>query len=374
MEDIEQPEGTALDEIMETNGLYQLIEEPTNMRNEGCSCIDLISTDQPNMFIDYGVHPSLDEHCQHQIIHGKLNVSLPSLPPYERKIWDYSKTDVPMIIESVNKIDWAACFDGLNPTEMIEIFTNSLSEIFSEYIPNKIVKFDDRDPPWMKQELKTAIRRKHRIYAKFVRRNRKHEDWDYVKNVQNQNLTSVMIINAKNDFYLGLGRKLSNNVTVAKSCWALFNRLLNKKTVSNIPPLIENGLFINGGAKANSFNEFFVAQCREIETGSTIPTFIAQFPSPLLNIDISMEKVLRIIRSLDTKKAHGCDGIYVAMIKICDNSIVDPLCCIFERCLEPGIYPSQLKKANIIDHFDNQKRRLGRAVCSGKWRPRSFCE
>ena len=58
--------------------------------------------------------------------------------------------------------------------------------------------------------------------------------------------------------------------------------------------------------------------------------------------------MLRIIRSLDTKKAHGCDGISVAMIKICDNSIVDPLCCIFERCLETGIYPSQWKKANTI--------------------------
>ena len=58
--------------------------------------------------------------------------------------------------------------------------------------------------------------------------------------------------------------------------------------------------------------------------------------------------MLRIIRSLDTKKAHGCDGISVSMIKICDNSIVDPLCCIFERCLETGIYPSQWKKANII--------------------------
>ena len=71
-EDIEQPEGTALDELMETNGLYQLIEEPTNIS------IDLIITDQPNMLVDYGVHPSLDEHCQHQITHGKFNVSLPS--------------------------------------------------------------------------------------------------------------------------------------------------------------------------------------------------------------------------------------------------------------------------------------------------------
>ena len=212
------------------------------MRNEGCSSIDLIITDQPNMFIDYGVHPSLDEHCQHQIIHGKLNVSLPAPHPYKRADWDYSKADVQMIIESINKINWTACFDGLNTTEMVEIFTNALSKIFSEYIPKKVVKFDDRNLPWMKWELKTDIKRKHRIYAKFVRRGRKQEGWDSVKNVQY--LTSRMITNAKNDYHLVLGRKLSNNVSGAKAYRSLFNRLLNKKTVSNIPPLIENGLFI----------------------------------------------------------------------------------------------------------------------------------
>ena len=36
------------------------------------------------------------------------------------------------------------------------------------------------------------------------------------------------------------------------------------------------------------------------------------------------------------------------MVKICHESIVDPLSCIFERCIETGIYPTQWKKANII--------------------------
>ena len=81
------PQGTALDELMETNNVYQLIDEPTNVRTQGMSCIDLIVTDQPNMFVEYGVHPSLDPHCKHQIIFGKINVSLPSPPPYKRTIW-----------------------------------------------------------------------------------------------------------------------------------------------------------------------------------------------------------------------------------------------------------------------------------------------
>ena len=46
--DVEQPEGSALVELIEINSLYQLIEEPTNIHNEDNSCIDLIITDQPN--------------------------------------------------------------------------------------------------------------------------------------------------------------------------------------------------------------------------------------------------------------------------------------------------------------------------------------
>ena len=36
------------------------------------------------------------------------------------------------------------------------------------------------------------------------------------------------------------------------------------------------------------------------------------------------------------------------MIKICDESIIEPLCLIFEKCLESGVYPPQWKKASII--------------------------
>ena len=64
----------------------------------------------------------------------------------------------------------------------------------------------------------------------------------------------------------------------------------------------------------------------------------------LQNIEIDREKVLKLIRSLDTKKAHGCDDISSSMIKICGESIVEPLCLIFEKCLESGVYPLNGKR------------------------------
>ena len=67
-----------------------------------------------------------------------------------------------------------------------------------------------------------------------------------------------------------------------------------------------------------------------------LPTFLPRINNQLKDITVNKDKVLKLIRTLDTKKAHGCDEISVSMIKICDSSIVDPLGMIFEKCLSTG--------------------------------------
>ena len=134
-----------------------------------------------------------------------------------------------------------------------------------------------------------------------------------------------------------------------KTYWSTLTRLINSKKTCNIPPLLENGLFItNSAKKASIFNEYFVQQCSTIQNTSSLQTFLPRINNQLKDITVNKDKVLKLIRTLDTKKAHGCDEISVSMIKICDSSIVDPLCMIFEKCLTTGLYPSSWKKANII--------------------------
>ena len=109
----------------------------------------------------------------------------------------------------------------------------------------------------------------------------------------------------------------------------------------NIPPLLENGLLVtNFESKANIFNEYFVSQCSETRTRSTLPTFLPRNKSILGSVNIDAGKVLKLILSLDSKKAQGCDAISVSMIKLCDSSVVIPLCIIFKKRLETGVYPS----------------------------------
>ena len=142
----------------------------------------------------------------------------------------------------------------------------------SLYIPNETIRINDKDPPWLTSELKTAIKRKHRLYRKFIRRGRKQEDWNLVRNIQLENTRKI--IEAKDKYHSKLGKKLSDPNIGVKYYWNILNKLIDKKKFANIPPILENGLFVtNLEAKANLFNDYFVEQCSAIATGSTLPAF-----------------------------------------------------------------------------------------------------
>ena len=78
--------------------------------------------------------------------------------------------------------------------------------------------------------------------------------------------------------------------------------------------------------------------------------------SQLTEFAISEEKILKIIRNLNSNKAHGWDGISVRMIKICDESLIVPLRLIFENCLHQEIFPKPWERANVVPvHKKNEK-------------------
>ena len=157
-----------------------------------------------------------------------------------------------------------------------------------------------------------------------------------------------MITSAKK-YFLKLGQRLSDPINGVKAYWSTLNEIINRNKVTNIPPLLENGVFVtNYQTKADVFNEFFAKQCSLLPNDSSIPAFTPKCDKILSSVGIDRSKVLSLVRSLDSKKAHGCDDLSIAMLKICDLAIVEPLSLIYEKCLESGKYPSLWKKANVL--------------------------
>ena len=123
--DAENNEGRLLNDLLISNSPYQLICEPTHVRDDGFqSCIDLIFTDQPFMFTETGVLPSLDSHSKHNIIHGSLSINMPRPPLYKRKILDFKTAKTDRIRAELLSINWQDLFLNLNSSEMSLLFTD----------------------------------------------------------------------------------------------------------------------------------------------------------------------------------------------------------------------------------------------------------
>ena len=230
---------------------------------------------------------------------------------------------------------------------MTDLFISRLHFILSERIPNTTAKFNDKDPHWLNSQIKTAIKRKNRVYRKYWMRGRKLEDWNHVKIIRNK--TSKMITAAKEQYYVKLGQKPSKSQADAKTYSSVFNIILNKKAFVAIPPLSENGIFVtNIKKKATILNNYFLTQCCTIETSSSLPMLVSKCNVTIESLSIDPNKLLRLIRSLDRQKSHGDDGISINIIKLCDESIIKPHCMIYTKFMKTGVYPYAGKKSNVV--------------------------
>ena len=240
--------------------------------------------------------------CYHEITYGKINLSVPSPPSYKRKFWEYKNANIVKIRHTLQNIDWNEKFQNLHVDSMTDVFCNSLMTVLIKHIPNKIFTFNDRDPPWMTREIKTAIKRKHRVCKKFNSRGRNPADWERVRILRNE--TIRLVDAAENNYFKSLGRKLTDIKTGIKAYWHTINKKLNKNKVTCIPPLLEDDAFVtNFQTKAVIINEHFVQQCSLINNSSQLPAFISKTSSVLEKFPIDSAKILSLIRSLNTNKA-----------------------------------------------------------------------
>ena len=315
------------------------------------SCIDLILTEQPNLVIESGVHPSLHEQCHHQIV-GKLSVSEIALPPYSRKIWQYDRADFVAIRRSIEMFRWHEHLHSLIcPNEQVKLLNEVLLNIYSNFIPNKVKTIRPQQAPWVTQTVKNFLRKKNRAYRNFVRSDQPDDKLQGIQNMISEG--SRLIEEVKKD--------LANPEIESKKYWSLINTVLNKAKMPIMPPLLEDGIFItNFAEKAQIFNDYFIQQCTTIDTGSQLPQHIPATITQLNNFVISEEKILNITRSLNPNKAHGWDGISVRTIKVSDRALVIPLKIIFENCLRRGIFREIWKYANVVPvHKKNEKNLKG---------------
>ena len=161
-------------------------------------------------------------------------------------------------------------------------------------------------------------------------------------------LCDSLITKSKELYVSKLSRKLNDPHTSSKTYWSTLNRFIGRGKIPIIPPLNVNGELVTDFAKkANLFNNFFADQCSVLSNDSTLPDFSYCTNHRISEVELSDERILKIIKDLDPNKALGCDNISVKMIQLCGDSIVLPLKLIFRSALNSGVFPSNWKKGNV---------------------------
>ena len=346
--DINTTEGSKLFSLKSSNGFSQLINEGTHIQANSSSSIDLILIDQTNLSMNSGVNSSLHPDCHHHIFYSRFNLNIYYPPPYQRFIWDYKKTDSTKITKALDTVNWERLFDKKDLNAQVIALNETILNVFRNYVPNKYITVDDKDPVWMNEIIKSKMKAKNKLYKQYIKNGRFESDFVFIESLVNE--INELISNAKNLYYVNLAKKLNNPLLQAKTYWSILKTFYNDKKIPLIPPLLIDDKFVTDiQAKANIFNKFFADQCTPLKNNSMLPTnqlFMTQ--ARLRSLDLNEDEILKIIRALNINKAHGCDGISVRMIKICDESLRKPLLILFKNSLKLSYYPDIWKKSNVI--------------------------
>jgi ribonucleases P/MRP protein subunit RPP40 len=87
----------------------------------------------------------------------------------------------------------------------------------------------------------------------------------------------------------------------------------------------------------------------------------------LSNIDITQDKIIRIVEKLQENKAAGVDGLNSTFIKSVIHSLAPPLVILFKESLATGVVPQDWKMANVTAIF-----KKGSKKDPGNYRPVSL--
>ena len=318
----------------------------------------MVATDQPNLVVHNSVAPSLHSNCAHQINFVKLNLKCPPPPSFSRTVYHYARANSENFKKCLQQFDWTSQIGSIdNPSEQVNFFDETFLNVANNFIPHNEKKFFPRDPPWFTKPCRALYNQYHRKFSRYAKRGYKPEEKPAVDALRD---SYAELVSKEKDTYLSnLGSKVSDPRTGVKKYWTCLKRLLNNKSKSCIPPILDNGIFITDiKQKCILFNSFFHKQCTIFETTSNLPLFQRKTQKSLKSIEITPNQITKYIRMIQAHKAHGFDGISAKMLRLADNSITLPLSIIYKNCLSKGVFPNKWKKANVIPVYKKNEKNL----------------
>ena len=351
-EDVTNTEGSILKYFIDSVNLKQLVDFPTRFRNNQISCLDLIICDKDGLISNVRNASPIGK-SDHTPIPFDLTGNYPKPPKITRNIWNLAAGDFDQLNRILVNTDWDSLLNTNDVNLATDIWYNFFTDLASQYIPSKTIHTNSNDKlPYMTKYLKKLIATRYRYFKKYCNSG-SVEDHDIYKIHRNKFVSESRLAESK--YYEKLSDDLLINQSNSKAWWNLVKESTkySKASSSHCTPLDNGGIFVyDSKEKANIFNRFFTETVQTENPSDPIPSnhnLIYYKKIPGLIIDEI--QVYKLLENLDPKKATGSDNISNAILKRCSIGLAKPLCIIFNKSIQTGVFPTRWKLANVSPIF-----------------------
>ena len=113
--------------------------------------------------MELGVHSSLHQNCHHQVIYAKINLNV-----FSCTLWTWNIQIIYQIQRAIEQFSWEKSFRNLNVNEIASLFNRTIKNVLLNHIPQETIICDDRDPPWINNNIKQLIQEKNNAYRSYI--------------------------------------------------------------------------------------------------------------------------------------------------------------------------------------------------------------
>ena len=124
-------------------------------------------------------------------------------------------------------MNWERLFDQKDINAQVVALNETILNVFRNYVPNKYITIDDKDPVWMNETIKSKIKAKNALYKKYIQNGRFESDFVYLENSTIE--LNELISSTKALYYENLAKKLSNPLLQTKTYWSILKTFNNDK-------------------------------------------------------------------------------------------------------------------------------------------------
>ena len=126
------------------------------------------------------------------------------------------KVDSEKVRKALDLVNWERLFNKRDIDAQIAVFNKTILNVFRNYVPNKYISVDDKDPVWMNESIKLKIKEKNNMYKKYIQSGRLESNFLLLEVLVTE--LNELINTTEAMCYENLNKKLNNSLLQAKAC------------------------------------------------------------------------------------------------------------------------------------------------------------